>query len=161
MKYLLITSFFVFLCNITIAQKTLLVEKIGTSRKYYYHLDDKIKLRTKSNNILISGRLWGIYDTVISISGGYFSIPVHDIESVYKQYAFPRKLGIKLDEAAIVFFLIITFNNLINKEQVFKPYTFIISGSCLVGSLICFSLDQHRCKIGDRWKLKILDFTVR
>lgn len=161
MKHSIIVSIIVFLCIYSYAQKMLLVEKIGTSRKYYYHVEDKIKLRTITNAYLIKGKLTTITDSVISISAGSHSIPVHDIASIYKQYGFPWRLGIKLGEAAIVYLLFITFNNLINKEQVFTPYTFIISGSCIAGSLISFTLSQHRCKIGDRWKLKILDFTLK
>jgi hypothetical protein len=157
----LISSILVFLCTSTFAQKTLLVEKIGTSRKYYYHMDDKIKLRTITNDSLIKGKLTSIDDSAISVSTGLKAIPVSDIGLVYKQYGFPRRLGIKLGEAGMVYFLIITFNNLINKEQVFTPYTYIITGSCFAGGLISYSLKQHRCKIGDRWKLKILDFTVK
>jgi hypothetical protein len=161
MIYRLFTSVLVFLCINTFAQKTLLVEKIGTSRKYYYHLDDKIKLRTKSKNLLIKGNLTTINDSTIFVSTGLKAIPVHDIGSVYKQYGFPRRLGIKLGEAGIVFFIVLTINNLINKKQVFPPYTYIITGSCFAGGLISFSLRQHRCEIGDQWKLKILDLNVK
>ncbi len=160
MKYSIIASILVFLFTSICAQKKLLVEKIGTSRKYYYHLDDKIKLRTITNDSLVKGKLTSIDDSAISVSMGLKDIPVHDIGSVYKQYGFPRRLGIKLGEAGILYFVIISINNLINKEQVFTPYTYIITGSCFAAGFITFSLKQHRCKIGDRWKLKILDFTV-
>lgn len=161
MTYRIIASILVFLCINTLAQKTILLEKIGTSRKYYYHVDDKIKLRTKPENVLIRGRLWSISDSVISISGGLHSILVHNIGSIYKQYGFPHRLTIGFAQGAVYYFLVLSFNGLINKEQVFKPYTFIITGSCIAGSLISFSLSESRFKIGNRWKLKILDFTVK
>lgn len=157
----IIASILVFLGMNTVAQETLLVEKIGTSCKYYYHLGDKIKLRTNARDSLIRGKLTVINDSIISVSPELYPIPVHDIGSVYKQYGFPRRLGIKLGEAGIVFFVVITINNLINKKQVFPTYTYIITGSCFAAGLISISLKQRRCKIGERWKLKILDFTVK
>jgi len=161
MKYSIIASILVFFCTCTFAQKTLLVEKIGTSRKYYYHLDNKIKLRTITKDTVIEGRLTMITDSAISVSTALKAIPLSDIASVYKQYGFPRRFGIKLCYASAMFFGILTINNLLNHSRVFPPYTFIISGVCLAGGLISLSFSEQNCKIGNRWKLKLLDIPVR
>lgn len=161
MKYSVIALILLFLFTSSVAQKTLLLEKIGTSRKYYYHLDDKIMLKTSKLPFRMKGRLSSIDDSIISIYSGVYSIKVHDIAILYRDYGFPRRLAVGLGEAGVVYFLIISFNNLINKEQVFTPYTYLITGSCIAGSLVSFSLVRHHFQIGYRWKLKILDFTLK
>jgi hypothetical protein len=161
MKYCLISIILIFLCQVIFAQNTLLVEKIGTSRKYYYHLDDKIKLRTISKDSMIFGKLTTFEDSAIYVSMGVKPIPLSDVASVYKQNGFPRRFGKNLCIASAMFFGILTINNLLNHRQVFPPYTFIISGACLAGGLISLSFAESNCKIGNRWKLKILEIPVR
>ena len=46
-----------------IAQRTLLVEKIGKSAKYYYHVGDKIKLQTLGKKTIYKGVLSEIRDS--------------------------------------------------------------------------------------------------
>jgi len=143
------------------AQKTLMVEKIGTSRKYYYHTGDKMKLRVSAQDTLLKGKLWDIKDSVISISElRPFDVRINSIGSVYKQFAFPKKLGKYLGYFGAGIFAIIVTNHLLNNEQVFTPDLFIITGSFLGGSLISFSLSQQRCKIGHRWKVKVLNIPM-
>jgi hypothetical protein len=160
MKYSFICLILIFAGLFSFSQNTLLLEKIGTSRKFYYHLDDRIKLTTKENHRIFDA-LTNITDSVISVSNKDFEIPVHDIASVYPQFGFPRRLGKNLCLAGGVFLVIITFNNIINNQQVFPSYGFIVSGACLAGGLVSLSLAQQKCKIGYRWKLKVLDSTLR
>jgi hypothetical protein len=142
----------------SIAQKTLLVEKIGRSAKYYYHVGDKIKLQTLNQKPIIKGVLSEIRDssiTISSISDDFVSIK--DITCVYKQFPHVRRLGIRLGEFGGVIFLVMVANNLITNSQVFSPYVFIVSGSFLGAGLISLAFSERPCKIGTRWKVKILD----
>ncbi len=145
-----------------IAQKTLLVEKIGKSSKYYYHIGDNIKLKMFSNKNVMKGEITDISDSSITINSiKSDDVSIKEIKYVFKQYAFPRKLGIKLSEFSFVIFLVMVTNNLINNSQVFTPYVFIISGSFLGGGLISLMLSEKRCKIGDQWKVKILNGNLK
>ncbi len=162
MKYFCITILVSVCSLVSIAQKTLLIEKIGTSSKYFYHLNDKIKIRAANPDTLMKGILWGIEDSSLSVATMRpYTIPFRNITLVYKQFAFPRKLGKMLAISGAVFFGVISFNHLINNEPVFSRDVFIVSGICFGGSIISFSLSERRCRIGDRWKLKVLDFPVK
>lgn len=161
MKKNLLLLVFCLFAGLVFSQKTLLIEKIGTSGKYYYHQGDYLKLRVSKKDTLLIGKLWTIRDSMISI-GSFRSVDVrlNAIGSVYKRYYFPKKLGSYLAYGSAGIFAIIVINHLINHEQVFTPDLFIISGAMLGGSLISFSLSQKRCKIGSRWKIKVLDIEI-
>jgi len=159
MKSASITVILIFLCFCSVGQKTLLVEKIGSSRKFYYHLENQIKLKTTDNRMVL-GRITMIADSSITVSSERYAIPVKSIASVYQQFGFPHRFGKRLCIAGGVFLAIVTVNNLMNNQQVFPAYGFIIGGACLAGGLISLSLSQQKFKMGYRWKLKVLDFTV-
>jgi hypothetical protein len=142
----------------SIAQKTLLVEKIGRSAKYYSHVGDKIKVKTLENKTIFNGVLTEIRDSSITISSiSNNLINVADITYVYRQFPGIRRLGFYLMGFGGVIFLVIAVNNLINNNQVFTQYAFIVSGSFIGAGLISLALSEKRYKIGTRWKVKILD----
>ena len=142
----------------SVAQKTLLVEKIGKSAKYYYHVGDKIKIKTLENKTVCKGILTEIRDssvTISSLSGNLIS--VSDIAYVYRQSPRIQRLSYYLMAFGGVIFVVIAVNNLINNNQVFSQYAFIVSGSFIGAGLISLAFSEKRCKIGTRWKVKILD----
>jgi hypothetical protein len=143
------------------AQKSLMVEKIGTPTRYFYKKGDYIKLKVIDGDSVIKGKLWDIDDSVISIEGFHpFDLKINNIGFVFKQYSFPKKLSKYLGIFSAVIFGAITVNHLINNEQVFTPDMLIISGAFAGGSLISFAFSERRCKIGNRWKIKIMDIKV-
>ncbi len=143
------------------SQKTMLVEKIGTGRKYYYHPGAHLKLRVSKQDTLLIGKLLEIDDSVISVEAlRPFDVRIRDIGSVYKQFYFPTKFGRYLALGGAGIFAIIGFDHLINHEQVFTRDMFIISGTMLAGSAITLSFGQKRCRMGVRWKIKVLDIPV-
>jgi hypothetical protein len=143
------------------AQKTMMVEKIGTSRRYFFYKDDFIKIRAVHRDTLLKGKLWHIGDSSIYVYGWRpVEVNVRDVSSVYKKFLFPSKFGRLIGIGGIGIFAIITVNHLINNEQVFTPDMFIISGSMLAVGAISISISEKRCRIGNRWKIKILDFPV-
>jgi len=145
-----------------IAQKTLLVEKMGKPSKYYYHIGDKIKIYKFGSKKAMKGSITAIMDSAITITSiTSENISLKEVQYVVKQFEFPRKLSIKLGEFGGVILLVMVVNNLLNNSQVFTPYVFIVSGSFLGGSLVSLMLSERRCKIGDRWKVKILDGNLR
>lgn len=153
-----------FLCSFPAAlfsQKTMLIEKLGTSRKYFYHVGDYVKLRVSKQDTLLKGKLWFIKDSLISVEElRPFDVHLGDIGSVYKQFSFPKRFGAYLGAFGVGIFAIMATNHLLNNEQVFTTDMYIISGAFIGGSLISFSLSQKRCKIGNRWKIKVLDYPL-
>ena len=161
MKKILVLLVFVFATGLVQAQKTLLVEKLGTSHRYFYHNGDYLKLRVSKLDTLLKGKLWSVNDSSISVEElRPFDVRLSDIGSVYKQFAFPKKFGRIVGIGSIGIFAIIAFNHLINNEQVFTPDMFIISGSLLGASIISLSLKEKRCNTRKGWKVKVLDINV-
>ena len=141
------------------AQKTLVLEKIGTPTRYGFHLGDDVKIRTKKQNQIVKNYLWNLTDSSVTI-GPRTTIPLSEISAVYKHYYFPKLMTRILFYAGAGYFILDSFNNLINNEQVFIQQTMIISGSLLGVSLAIIPLSQKKCKIGIRWKLKIMDINL-
>ncbi len=141
------------------AQKTLVLEKIGTSTRYAFHLGDDVKIRTKKQNVIVKSYLWNLTDSSVTI-GPRTIIPLSDISAVYKHYHFQNLLTRILFYAGAGYFILDSFNNLINNEQVFVPQTMIISGSLMVAGVAIIPLGQKKCRIGIRWKLKIMDINL-
>jgi len=141
------------------AQKTLVLEKIGTSTRYAFYLGDDVKIRTKKQNVIVKSFLWNLTDSSVTI-GPRTIIPLSDISAVYKNYHFPKLMTRFLFIAGTGYFILDSFNNLINKEQVFVPQTMIISASLIGVSMAIIPLGQKKCRIGIRWKLKIMDINL-
>jgi hypothetical protein len=161
MKYLINIVLVFFFTGQLVAQKNLMVEKIGSNRKYFYKTGDVMKLRVKSGDTLLLGNLLDIQDSLITISKfGSNDVNLSNIGSVYKQFAFPKRFAKTSALFGGVIFLIIATNHLINNEPVFTPDLFIISGAFVGAGLVSFSLSEKRCRIGPRWKLKVFDFTL-
>ena len=141
------------------SQKTLVLEKIGTQTRFGYHPGDDIKIRTIDKNLLLHNYMWGLTDSTVTI-GARTTISLPDIAVIYRHYYFPRLMTRILFYAGAGYFVVDSFNNLINHEKVFVPQTLIISASLIGVSLAFFPLHQRKCKIGIRWKVKIMDITL-
>ena len=141
------------------AQKTLVLEKIGTPTRYGFHLGDDVKIRTKKQNLIVKSYLCNLTDSSVTI-GSRTTIQLSDISAVYIHYYFPNLMNRILFYAGAGYFILDSFNNLINHEQVFVPQTMIISGCLLGASLAFIPLSQKKCRIGIRWKLKIMDINL-
>jgi len=141
------------------AQKTMVVEKIGTPTRYGFHLGDVVKIETKTQKVIVKNYLWALTDTTITI-GSRTIIPVSDIGAVYKSYHFPRLMTKFLFIAGAGYFVLDAFNNMINKQTVINTQTLIISGCLIAASLALIPLHQKKCRIGIRWKLKIMDINL-
>ena len=160
-RYILLLSILLITGSLS-AQKTLVIEKVGTSRMHFYHTGDPMKLRVSKTDTLLKGRLWAIFDSAISISElRPFDVKLQDINAVYKKYAFPAKFAKYTAIAGGVFFGIIAVNHLINNEKVFSNDIFIIPGTLLGASLISFSFSEKKCNTTKRWRIKILDADLR
>jgi hypothetical protein len=158
-KLVLLLVFFTSLL-VSQAQKTLLIEKVGTSSRYAYHLGDDIKVRTVKDKLILKSYLWHLTDTTLTI-GPRTTIPVTDIDAFYRDHHFPKLMSRFFFIAGAGYLLIDSFNNLINNEQVFESQTLIISASLIGISLALIPAHQTKHKIGVRWKVKILDEDIR
>jgi hypothetical protein len=143
-------------CSTGFAQKTLIVEKIGTSTRYAYHIGDEIKIKTRKDEVVLKNYIWSLADSSLTI-GSRTQVQLGDIGAVYKQFHFPKLMTKFFIIAGAGYLIIDSFNNLINKEKVFEPQTMIISASLIGVGVALIPLSQKKCRIGFRWKLKVLD----
>jgi hypothetical protein len=138
--------------------KTLLLWKLGTNKKYAYKVEDKIKLVTV-NRELMYNFIWEISDTMISLEQKK-PLAVKDIILVYPQFYFPKKFGRYMFIAGVAYFTVVSINHLINNEPVFTRDVFIVPTVLFGAGLVSISLSQKRCRIGDHWKLKVLEIKI-
>jgi hypothetical protein len=162
MRQSLCLLFLLLVSGSILAQKTLMIEKVGTSRRFFFHEGDYIKIRAIHPDTLIEGKIWAIRDSTISIHGWRtMTFSISDIKAVYRNIHFLQKLSKYAAIGGGVLFGVIVFNHLINNEQVFTNDLFIISGSFLAISGVSFLLSEQKYKTGERWKIKILDAYIK
>lgn len=142
------------------AQKTLVLEKIGTPTRYGFHLGDDVKVQTKAKRQILRSYLWAITDSSLTI-GPHTTVSLSDISAVYKHYYFPNLMTRVFFYLGAGYLVLDSFNNLINKERIFNPQTLIISGSALCVSCAIIPLSHKKCRIGIKWKLKIMEIDIR
>jgi hypothetical protein len=159
MKNLILLLVFLAVFSGVSAQKTLVVEKIGTSTRYAFHLGDDVKIRTKKQDVIVKSYLGFLTDSSLTI-GPRTIIPVSDVSAVYKHFHFQSYMTRAFFYAGAGYLVLDSFNNLINNEQVFVPQTMIISGSLMAVGFAIIPLGHKKCRIGIRWKLKIMDINL-
>ncbi len=159
MRNLILLVILLATCSGLFAQKTLVVEKIGTPTRYGFRLGDDVKVQTKTQKQIVKSYLWALTDTSVTI-GPRTTIPLSDIGAVYKHYHFPKLMTNFLFIAGAGYFVLDSFNDLINKERIFHTQTLIISGCLVAASLAIIPLHQKKCRIGIRWRLKIMDINL-
>ena len=161
MKKILLFLFLMVVTASALAQKTLLVEKVGSSKRYFFNIGDKIKLKVSQPDTLLKGALWSIDDSVISVTGWRpYDVRIRDINIVYKNFVAPKRMANTIFIGSIGIFCIITINHLINNETVISPDALLISGGVAAAGLITLSFSEKRCHTGKRWKIKVLDKVV-
>jgi hypothetical protein len=159
MRKLILLLVFLTVFSAVSGQKTLVVEKIGTSTRYAFHLGDDMKIRTKKPDGIVKSYLGFLTDSSLTM-GPRTIIPVSDVSAVYKHFHFQTFMTRAFFYAGAGYILLDSFNNLINNERVFIPQTMIISGSLMAVSFAIIPLGHKKCRIGIRWKLKIMDINL-
>ncbi len=161
MKSIVFLSVIMFFCTDVLPQKTLLLEKMGSKRKFFFHEEDKFMLRTSKPDTFLIGRLWDISEKNITLQT-YIPITIKydNIRFVYKDYRFAKKVGFYCLIFSGVTFTVITINHLVNNEQVFTPDMAYLTLPFLGAGILSLSLSRERMKIGLKWKLKFLDMPV-
>ncbi len=136
-------------------QNYLMIEKIGTSKRYPYLEGDFINLLTISKHQRLRNYLWSIEDSSIMVGTNY-TVRLNDIKSVRREVYFPKLLSkITLIAGGMIIVLDVV-NNLINGLPVFNQTTWIIGGSLIGAGLILIPLYHKNLKIGFKWKVKVI-----
>jgi hypothetical protein len=157
---LLIVLFLLFALKIN-AQKTLVVEKVG-SKIYYFNSGDRFKVRTWNPDMIHKAAIWSIRDTSVFIADlTCTEIGLHNMKVVYKPFPAMRIASYNLFAGSVFFFSVITVNHWINHEQPFDKLSWIVPCSALAAGVITISLSERPCRIGVHWKVKVMDFPYK
>jgi hypothetical protein len=161
LKRIVFLSVILILWTEALPQKILLLEKIGTKRKFFFHEGDKFMLRTVKPDTFLAGHLWDIKEKNITLQT-YIPVTVQleNIRFVYKDYRFAKKFGIYCIIFSGITFGAITLDHLFNHQQVFTPDLAYYTLPFLGAGILSLSLSRERMKIGLKWKLKLLDMPV-
>ncbi|MCX6247966.1 MAG: hypothetical protein NTW10_09545 [Bacteroidetes bacterium] len=159
MKKLILVLVFLASVNGTFAQLTLVLEKIGTPRRYAFHLGDDMKIQTIKLNQIHKSYLWNLTDSTMTI-GPRTVVPLSDVAAVYKNHHFPKIMSKFLIIMGGGYIVLDAFNNIINHDQVFNSQTLIIGGSILLAGVAIIPFWQTKHKIGIKWKLKIMEINL-
>jgi hypothetical protein len=159
MKILILTTVLLGVSLAAFSQRTLVLEKIGTSRRYAFHLGDEVKVLTIKEKSIHKSYLWNLTDSTMTI-GPRTVVPLSDVATVYKDHHFPKLMSKFLMIMGGGYIVLDAFNNLINNKQVFVPQTWYIGGGIMLAGVAIIPLWQTKHKIGIHWKLKIMEINL-
>jgi len=145
------------ICSDVSGQSTLLLEKIGTPKKYTYQIGDFINVKTKTKHLRLKSFLWSIEDSSIMI-GTHYTVRFDDIKSVRRDIYFLNLLSKITLVVGATYITLDIVNNLINNRQVLEPTSLVISGSLIGVGLVLIPISHRNIGIGLKWKLKVLKY---
>ncbi len=153
-----ITGLILILTVTSLAQKILVVEKIGKGRWFSYKEGDNIRLETKKDQFHFISEITLITDSSI-ILGGYTRISLEDILYIEKVYKNRKANGVLLIIAGGLSIGISSFNHMLNNQPVIDPV--FLSVGAVISSLgvLWYSQSKRKYNIGNKWKLKVLDYS--
>jgi hypothetical protein len=155
MSRLIIVLFLGFLLNEALGQNILLLEKIGTPKKFTYQIGDFINVKTKVQHLRLKNELWSIEDSSVMIGTNY-TVRFDDIKSVRRDLYFPKLLSRIMLIAGAGYITLDIVNSLLTGQQVYNPTALIIGGSLIGVGLVMIPLSHHNINIGFKWKIKVL-----
>lgn len=160
MRYLLLILFVIVLgSQDTYAQKLLLLQREGRVRNLKYFQGDIIIIDAYADTIRIKGRISGLTDSTILIDQKY-EIPVDEITSILKKRTMLDFLSRGMGVFGLTYFTLNGFNRWINHEYPIydKESLMIVTGS-LAGYFALSKFKYRKFRIGNKWKIRILDLS--
>jgi hypothetical protein len=148
------------LCIGVDGQNIFVVEKAGGGGIRMFRENDQIKVKTRSTNVKIGGRINMISDSSLIINFAN-EVMLNDIEAVYRtRWGFNLLQKICL-ASGILYLSLSTLNGVINNDSPIVPdETLKIGGGLLIGGVLLTPLTTRTHRIEQtKWKVKILDFT--
>jgi len=142
------------------AQKVLLLQKPGKTKRFFYEKGDKIAIRIGDPEFRVAGEITYIDDSLCTINKDYtFQIAkVIEVTRPRTWFLFSWK---KLYLASVLYAGGSMINHGINGEEpVFDNTIPWVSGSFIVLGTTAYLLRYRHFKMEDQWRLKVLDFDI-
>ena len=115
-----------------------------------------IHLTTRTGQFHIHEEIVQVNDSSIVVKGNY-QIPLSDISSIEKVYRGRKSNGITLMVAGGALVVITSINNALHRKQVLDPLYLSIGGGLAAAGGLWYSLGKRTYRVGDKWKIKVLD----
>ena len=161
LHFLLIwTLLLVLICQTVDAQKVLLLQKSGKTKRFLYSPGDKIGVRMGDPEFEVTGEITSIDDSSCTVNRNY-TFQLSKVHEVFIKRPFLSGSWRMMFVAAGVYFAGSIFNRAINGDEPIIDNTIpIVSGSFVALGTTAYLLRNKHCKMEDGWKLKVLDYDI-
>ena len=154
------TLLFVLICQTADAQKVLLLQKSGKTKRFLYSPGDKIGVRMGDPEFEVTGEITSIDDSSCTVNRNY-TFQLSKVHEVFIKRPFLSGSWRMMFLAAGVYFAGSIFNRAINGDEPIIDNTIpIVSGSFVALGTTAYLLRNKHCKMEDGWKLKVLDYDI-
>jgi hypothetical protein len=142
------------------AQKVLLLQKPGKTKRFFYEQGDKISVRMGEPEFTVYGVITYIDDSVCTVNKDY-TFQFSKVNEVIRTRHFLSGSWRKLYLAAVLYAGGSMINRGINGNEPLIDNTIpIVSGSFVVLGTTALLLRYKHCKMENGWKLKVLDYDI-
>jgi len=142
------------------AQKVILLQKPGKTKRFLYYPGDKITVRIGETDFKAGGEITYIDDSICVVNKN-FSIQLSKVNEVRRTRHFLNSSWRTLFVAGGVYAGGSLINRAINDESPLIDNTVpIVSGSFIALGTLSYLLRYKHCKMEDGWQMKVLDFDI-
>ena len=142
------------------AQKVLLLQKPGRTKRFLYKSGDKIAVRMGEPEFEVRGEITYIDDSICTVNRNY-TFQLSKVHQVDIRRPFLSGSWWKLYLASGIYFFGSMFNHAINHEEPLIDNTVpYVSGSFVALGTSAYLLRNKHCKMENGWKLKVLDYDI-
>lgn len=157
---LILTVVLVLIDQTADAQKVLLLQKPGKTKRFLYHSGDKIIIRTGEPEFAVSGVITYLDDSNITINKNY-TYQLSKVKEVTRIRPFLNSAWRMMYLAGGVYAAGSVFNRAINSDKPLVDNTIpIVGGSFVVLGTTSYLFRNKHCTTADGWKLKVLDYDI-
>ena len=147
-------------CQVTEAQKVILLQKPGKTKWFMYATGDKIALRMGEPEFNVAGQITYIDDSVCTVDHNY-TFALSKVNDVIRTRHFLNGAWRTLYLASLVYLGGSMFNHAINGEEPLVDSTVpYVSGSLAVAGTMALLFRYRHCKMEKGWHMKVLDFNI-
>lgn len=158
--FLIWTLLLVLFCQTVDAQKVLLLQKPGKTKRFFYQSGDKIVVRMGDPEFAVSGEITNIDDSSCTVNRNY-TFQFTKVNEVLIRRPFLSGSWRTMFVAAGIYFFGSMFNHAINHEEPLIDNTVpYVSGSFVALGTTSYLLRNKHCKMKDGWKIKVLDYDI-
>lgn len=147
-------------CQALDAQKVILLQKPGTTKRFMFKTGDNITVMMGNPEFIAGGVITYIDDTLCIVNKN-FTIPLSSVKEVKLTRHFLNSVWRMMFLIPVVYTGISIINRGIHDEKPLLDNTIpIVGGSFIALGSAAYLLRYRHCKIDHGWKLKVLDFDI-